>query len=347
MFSLKGIGIKIFALVMAVVAIALGVYLTFFHSNGFVKTQATIVSVEAEPGVGDEATTYNATVEYTVDGTTYTGQLGLGSSTYKVGKKIEVLYDPNDPSVVHNGGFMGLYGIGVGVLILAVIAVTEVKKRKGLKEVKAVQAANGTSGYPASVPGPESQLYFLTDLGTPKGGHRIEDANHNVLYEAKMTKFTMTAPYGFDFIDHEHNSTTPHLVGHEEESDWGGGLLLDNHYTFTFDGEDIWKHLKRNGISVKSSLTGKARTEYVILRDGQQIAVAVASSQNVHEEDEQAASMLASLVPVRGFYRVRTTESDLSLLFVTLLAFARSGATDDRGGNFKTILGTVEKIVNK
>lgn len=120
--------------------------------------------------------------------------------------------------------------------------------------------------------------------------------------------------------------------------------MLDNHYTFSFDGEDIWKHLKRNGITVESSLTGMARTEYVIMRDGKQIAVATSSSQNVHEEDEAEKSKLSSLVPVRGFYRIRTTETDLSLLFVTLLAFARSGASDDRGGNFKTILGTAKKL---
>ena len=95
---------------------------------------------------------------------------------------------------------------------------------------------------------------------------------------------------------------------------------------------------------MESSLTGAARTQYRILRNGQEIATAISSSQNVHEEDEEAKSRLASLVPVKGFYRIQTTETDLSLLFVTLLAFARSGASDDRGGNFKTILGTVKKL---
>ena len=159
-----------------------------------------------------------------------------------------------------------------------------------------------------------------------------------------MTKFTLTAPFGFDFIDHGKGTITPRLIGHEESTDWGNSLLLDNHFTFTIDGEDIWKHLKRNGISVESSLTGAARTQYRILRNGQEIATAISSSQNVHEEDEETKSRLANLVPVKGFYRIQTTETDLSLLFVTLLAFARSGASDDRGGNFKTILGTVKKL---
>ena len=343
MFSLKGIPVKIIAAVLALIALVAGVYVMFFQSAGFVWTQATIVAVE-DTSIGDDGPSYRPTVEYTVDGTTYTRELDVSSGSYTVGKTITVQYDPNDPSVVHGSGFIGVYLMVVGAAILTVIVVTEVRKKKALNEVKTIQEKNGGNNYPASVSGPECWLYFLTDLGSAKGGHRIEDAMHEVLYEAKMTKFTLTTPYGFDFIDHEHDKTTPHLIGHEEESDWGGGFLLDNHYTFTFDGEDIWKHLKRNGITVESSLTGMARTEYKILRDGKQIAVATSSSQNVHEEDEGGKSRLASLVPVRGFYRIRTTETDLSLLFVTLMAFARSGASDDRGGNFKTILGTAKKL---
>ncbi len=342
MFSLKGIPVKIIAAALALIALAAGVYLTFFHSVGFVKTQATIV--ELRDSTTDGSTTYYPTVEYSVDGATYTKELDVASGSYKMGQVISVLYDPNDPSVAHSDSFLGIYFMAVGAVILAVIIVTEIRKKKSLGEVKARQAETGGVTYPESVPGPESWLYFLTDLGTAKAGHRIEDANRNVLYEAKMTRFTLTAPFGFDFIDHEHGKTTPHLIGHEEATDWGNSLLLDNHYTFTFDGEDIWKHLKRNGISVESSLTGAARTEYKILRNGQQIATAVSSSQNVHEEDEAEKPKIASLIPVQGFYRIRTTETDLGLLFVTLLAFARSGATDDRGGNRRTLFNTVKKL---
>ena len=345
MFSFKGIGARLFAVLLSVVVIAAGVYLTFFYSAGFVKTQATIVSIEVEDveTAGETEEEYKTTVEYTVDGTTYSQLLDSYSSSYAVGKTIEVLYDPKDPAVVHGGDFMGIYCISVGMLILIVIAVTELRDRRALKDVKARQAASGGFAYPASKPGPERRLYFLTDLGTMKGGHRIEDANRNVLFEAKMTHFTLNVPYGFDFIDHEHDRTMPHLVGHEESSEIDASLLFDNHYTFTFDGEDIWKHLRRNGISVQSSLTDGLRAEYVILRDGAVIAVATGSSPNVHEEDEADQPKLASLVPVQGFYRVTTTETDLSLLFVTLLAFARSAASDDRGGSRRILWNTLTK----
>ena len=44
-FSIKGIPLKILAGVLALIAIAGGIYFSFFHSQGFVKTQATIVDV--------------------------------------------------------------------------------------------------------------------------------------------------------------------------------------------------------------------------------------------------------------------------------------------------------------
>ena len=342
MFSFKGIPVKIIAAALALIALAAGVYFTFFHSVGFVKTKATIVDIR-ETSTGED-TSYTPTVEYIVDGVTYTEELDESSGSYSVGKVITVLYDPNHPSTVHGSGLVGIYLMAVGAVMLAVIIVTEIRKKKGLSQVRTEQAKTGGDAYPESAPGPESRLYFLTDVGTAKAGHRIEDASRNVLYEAKMTKFTLTVPFGFDFIDHEHGKTTPHLIGHEESTDWGNSLLLDNHYTFTFDGEDIWKHLKRNGITVESSLTGAVRTEYIIRRNGQEIAVATSSSQNVHEEDEANKSKLSSLLPVQGFYRIRTTETDLSLLFVTLLAFARSGASDDRGGNRKTLFNTMKKL---
>lgn len=67
-------------------------------------------------------------------------------------------------------------------------------------------------------------------------GHRIEDRQRRVLYEAKMTKFTLTSPYGFDFIDHEHGRTMPHLVGHEEVSEYNS-FLLDSNYSVCWNKE--------------------------------------------------------------------------------------------------------------
>ena len=345
MISLRGPKLKIFAAVLAMIALAVGIYTMFFESRGFVKTTATIIDMERNYGSGDESDTFIPTVEYTVDGKTYTGQLNQSSGSYKVGKTITVLYDPNDPSVVHGDSRMGLYFIAVGAVILGFVVVSTVKEKQAQQQAKELREASGRTGYAPSVQGEERELYFLTDLGTAKVGHRLEDSARRVLYEAKMTKFTITTPFGFDFIDHEHGTTTPHLVGHAEESDWNS-FLIDNHYTFELDGVDVWKHLKLSGVSVDTSFGGGSGKllglNARILRDGMEIARAESTSQYPHEEDAQAHKVAAK-IPAQGFYRVWTREENLDLLFVTLLAFARSGAADDQGGSRGALLGTLNK----
>ena len=56
MISLRGPKLKIFAGVLAALCLLAGVYFTFFHSRGFVKTSAVIVDLEADTTDGD--TTY-------------------------------------------------------------------------------------------------------------------------------------------------------------------------------------------------------------------------------------------------------------------------------------------------
>ena len=70
MISLRGPKLKFFASILAVIALCVGIYTTFFRSRGFVKTTGTVVSVRMDTS-GDD-TYYYPTVEYTVDGKTYT-----------------------------------------------------------------------------------------------------------------------------------------------------------------------------------------------------------------------------------------------------------------------------------
>ena len=345
MISLRGTRLRYFALALALIAIAAGVYLTFFHSKGFEKTTAEIVSIEEQEKIfEDDDTEYDVTVRYTVNGTEYTEKLGSYSPSYKVGKTITVLYDPNDPSVVHSGNGFGIYVLIAGAVILAIVLASIIIGRRKLKNLKETEDVGKDASYPAPIFGEERELYFLTDLGTLKVGHRIEDANRSVLFEAVMTKHSLTSPYGFDFIDRVNNVTKAHLVGHEESTEWNS-LLIDNHHTFKFDGEDIWKHLKRNGIRVESRLgsgSGKlVGVDFKIYRDDAELARVESTSQYVHEEDA-AAHKVASAVPAKGFYRIWTKEQNLELLFITLLAFARSEASDASGGTRKALFNTLK-----
>ena len=194
--------------------------------------------------------------------------------------------------------------------------------------------------YAPSVKGEPRELYFLTDTGTVKAGHRLEDAGRNVLYEAKVTTFTLVGATGMDFIDHEKGTTTPHQVGHELNTEYSS-ILIDNHSGFKFDGEDIWKHLKRNGVTIESSfMEGKPLwPQFRVFRDGEEIALMQSSSVHVHEEDALGRSKLANLIPARGFFRIQTREKNLDLLFVAAMAFARTSALDGQGGSFGLLFG--------
>ena len=330
MISKRGPKLEIFAGILAAIALVAGIYLHFFHSEGFFSTTGTIVSLREDTSDGDAI--YFPTVEYSVDGKTYTGELDVGSGSYKVGKTPKILYDPNDPTVVHDGGGFSLYLMVMGGLILAVVIGSSIQRRRSLAKLEMQRGLYG-GGLALSMEGDERELYFLTDVGTAKVGHRIEDGQRRVLYEAKMTKFTLTTPYEFDFIDHEHGRTVPHLVGHEEESEWNS-FLLDNNYTFELDGVDIWKYLKDNGIDVKTErMDGVIWPRFRIFRNGTEIAVFESSSQYVHEEDAEQHSVINKLA-VPGFYRIWTRQENLDAVFVTAMAFARSRALNDEGGTF-------------
>ena len=334
MFTVKGVKFKYFALIMAVVCIAAGIYLTFFHSAGFIRTQAVITSIEEKQDeINSDETTHIVTVDYTVDGKSYSSELNTYSPSYKEGKTIDVFYDPKDPSIVHGGNGIGIYALAVGAALIALVIFSSVKTKQAKEKIEKITESRGGERYAPSVKGPERELYFLTDTGTVKYGHRIEDKDRKVLYEAKMTKFSPLAPFGFDFIDHEHGVTTPHMIGHQESSEWNT-FLIDSHYTFELDGEDIWEHLKANGVNVETERKeGTVFPRYRVSRNGEEIAVIESSSSYVHEEDA-AEHQTMSKIAVPGFYRIRTREENLDLVFVTALAFARSGALNDEGGTF-------------
>ena len=339
--SFRGIRLRYFALALALIVLTISV-ISMVRTWSFVKTEGTIVSIEESESSTQEDTDYDVTVRYTAGGKEYTGLLDSYSPSYEVGKTVTVRYDPKDPTRISGSQSFFFYFIGVSLAVLVGVLISILRDRKAQKQLEASRDQTNGVSYAPSAPGPERELYFLTDLGTPKYGHRIEDRDRRVLYEAKMTKFTLTTPFGFDFIDHVLGRTTPHLVGHEESSEWDS-ILLDNHHTFTFDGEFIWKHLKRNGITVDSSLDPRnpLKVKYRIFRDNVRIAEVESSSKYVHEEDAEAHGSVVNAIPAPGFYRIFTTETNLDLLFVTLLAFARTEATDDQGGNIKTILGSV------
>ncbi len=128
MFSAGGPKLKIFAGILALIVLIVGVYMTFFQSRGFVKATAVITDVRMD-NTG-ESTVYYPTVEYAVNGKTYTAELDTASSSYRIGQAISVLYDPGNPSVVHDGSGFGLYLMIAGAVILAVVVFSAIREKQ-------------------------------------------------------------------------------------------------------------------------------------------------------------------------------------------------------------------------
>lgn len=128
MFSVREPKMKILTGILAAIVLIAGVYMTFFQSRGFVKTTASITDVRMDST--GESTIYYPTVEYTVDGKTYTTELDTGSRSYRIGQTLSVLYNPDNPAVAHDGGSIGLYLMIAGAVILAVIAFSAIKEKQ-------------------------------------------------------------------------------------------------------------------------------------------------------------------------------------------------------------------------
>ena len=118
--------IEIIILLMALVALAVGVYYGFIKSRGYVKSKGIIISVKAVETKDNEKHTYThyyPTVKYTVDDKEYTGALDLEGPN-AIGAEIDIQYDPADPSKVHSyspGTVIACFVVGGLLLLLAII----------------------------------------------------------------------------------------------------------------------------------------------------------------------------------------------------------------------------------
>lgn len=136
---------KRFYLIMALLAVIFAVIggaillVTQKKTDGYVKTNAVVVDyVEKREYDRDDLEykyMYSEIVEYTVDGVKYTAQNSAYTNVPKpIGRRIEIVYDPQNPSkcvfIKNNNLFAIVFFVFSGVVILAGIAkfVADVRK---------------------------------------------------------------------------------------------------------------------------------------------------------------------------------------------------------------------------
>ncbi len=115
----------------AVMCLMLGVKTMQRHKT-FPKTDAVIAEIQKEYDSARKENDYHVFVTYTVDGQEYTEELGQYVAGYKVGKELEISYNPENPADIQAGGAgSGLIMIGLGVVAALAGIVSFVKSLLG------------------------------------------------------------------------------------------------------------------------------------------------------------------------------------------------------------------------
>ena len=154
-------------------------------------------------------------------------------------------------------------------------------------------------------------------LKTIKQSFTLEDENGRVVYEGKMTKFSLFGASPYEFVNHITNKTEVHKVGKTLTAEQGGGGLaaaLSKSSSFKYDGQKIWDYLHDLGIRIDSGISGsKIGMRYQVTFKGAPLAVIASSSPKGK-----------SIITTDLYYDVDCEEKDLDLVFLTAFAIAKT-----------------------
>lgn len=152
-------------------------------------------------------------------------------------------------------------------------------------------------------------------LKTIKEGFTLTDENDRVVYEGRMTKFTLFSAAPYSFTNHITQKTVEHKIGKtitSQESGIVGMFSTSSH--FKFDGEKIWHYLHDKGIRINSSLSGnKIGMTYEVTFEGKPLATIASSSPKGK-----------SIITTDMYYDVTCEEKDLDLAFLVAFSIAKT-----------------------
>lgn len=157
-------------------------------------------------------------------------------------------------------------------------------------------------------------------LNTIKQAFFLEDENNNLVYEGKMTKFSLFGASPFEFINHLTNKEEVHKVGKTVTIEQGGNdwiSFMSKRSYFKYDDKNIWDYLHDLGIRIDSKLSDdKIGMTYEVLLEGKSIATIKSSSPKGK-----------SLITTDLYYDVICEERNLDLVFLVSLAIAKTDQT--------------------
>ena len=154
-------------------------------------------------------------------------------------------------------------------------------------------------------------------LNTIKQSFFLEDENGNLVYEAKMTKFSLFSASPYELINHITNKTEEHKIGktvtiEQNENDFIS--IMSKRSYFKYDGKKIWDYLHDLGIRIESNPSAnKVGMTYDISFEGKEIATIATSSPKGK-----------SLITTELYYDVTCEEKDLDLVFLVAFSIAKT-----------------------
>lgn len=155
-------------------------------------------------------------------------------------------------------------------------------------------------------------------LKTIKEGFTLVDENDTLVYEGRMTKFTLFSAAPYQFTNYITNKTEEHKIGKTitaEESGMSGAFSTSSH--FKYDGEKIWDYLHNKGIRINSTISSnKLGMTYEISFEGKPLATIATSTPKGK-----------SLITTDMYYDVTCDEQDLDLVFLVAFSIAKTKQT--------------------
>lgn len=157
-------------------------------------------------------------------------------------------------------------------------------------------------------------------LATIKQTFFLEDENENIVYEGKMTKFSLFGASPYEMINHITNKTEEHKIGKTITIEQGGNdfvSFMSKRSYFKYDGKKIWDYLHDLGIRIDSKLSkNKIGMTYDITFEGKPLATIATSSPKGK-----------SIITTDMYYDVTCEEKDLDLVFLVAFSIAKTEQT--------------------
>ncbi len=165
-----------------------------------------------------------------------------------------------------------------------------------------------------------SKYLLKPKLATVKQAFFLEDENGNVVYEGKMTKFSLFGASPFELVNHLTNKTEEHKIGKTITLEQGGNDLISfisKRSYFKYDDKKIWDYLHDLGIRINSKpSSSKIGMTYEISFEGKPLATIATSSPKGK-----------SLITTDMYYDVTCEEKDLDLVFLVAFSIAKTEQT--------------------